>query len=227
MDELRILLVDDHSLFRKGIAALLATRPNFKVVGEASDGVEALEKARELVPDAILMDLAMPRCDGLEATRLIKQELPHVHIIMLTVSDDDHNLFAAIKNGADGYLLKTLEPLELYEMLNKLRNNEAPISGKLAFRILQEFRQMNQNHANPPASPDELTGREIEILELVVQGATNKQISETFFITENTVKIHLRNILDKLHLQNRIQAAVYAVRQGLVKDPTPNEQLKE
>jgi DNA-binding NarL/FixJ family response regulator len=223
MDELRILLVDDHSLFRKGIAALLATRPNFKVVGEASDGVEALDKARELVPDVILMDLAMPRRDGLEATRLIKQELPNVHIIMLTVSDDDHNLFAAIKNGADGYLLKTLEPLELYEMLNKLYNNEAPISGKLAFRILQEFRQMNQNHANPPAAPDELTAREIEILELVVQGATNKQISETFFITENTVKIHLRNILEKLHLQNRIQAAVYAVRQGLVKDPTSNE----
>jgi DNA-binding NarL/FixJ family response regulator len=223
MDELRILLVDDHSLFRKGIAALLATRPNFKVVGEASDGLKALERARELVPDAILMDLAMPHCDGLEATRLIKQELPHVHIIMLTVSDDDHNLFAAIKNGADGYLLKTLEPLELYEMLNKLRNNEAPISGKLAFKILQEFRQMNQNHTSPPASPDELTGREIEILELVVQGATNKQISETFFITENTVKIHLRNILDKLHLQNRIQAAVYAVRQGLVKGPTSNE----
>jgi DNA-binding NarL/FixJ family response regulator len=223
MDELRILLVDDHSLFRKGIAALLATRPNFKVVGEASDGVEALDKARELVPDVILMDLAMPRRDGLEATRLIKQELPNVHIIMLTVSDDDHNLFAAIKNGADGYLLKTLEPLELYEMLNKLYNNEAPISGKLAFRILQEFRQMKQNHANPPAAPDELTAREIEILELVVQGATNKQISETFFITENTVKIHLRNILEKLHLQNRIQAAVYAVRQGLVKDPTSNE----
>ncbi len=219
MNEFRILLVDDHILFRKGIAALLATQPAFGVVGEASDGMEALKRARELVPDVILMDLTMPRCDGLEATRLIKEELPDVHIIMLTISDDDQNLFTAIKNGADGYLLKTLEPGELYEMLNKLRNHEAPISGKLAVKILQEFRQMKRNPVATPASPDELTSREIEILEMVVQGATNKQISEVFFITENTVKMHLRNILDKLHLQNRIQAAVYAVRQGLVKDP--------
>jgi DNA-binding NarL/FixJ family response regulator len=192
-------------------------------VGEASDGLEALERASELMPDVILMDLAMPKCNGLEAARLIKQELPHVHIIILTISDDDRNLFTAIKNGADGYLLKTLEPGELYEMLNKLRNNEAPISGKLAMKILQEFRHMKQAPADLVSQPDELTQREIEILEQVVQGATNSEIARVLCITENTVKIHLRNILEKLHLQNRIQAAVYAVRQGLVKDPPQNE----
>ena len=219
MDELRILLVDDHSLFRKGIAALLSAQPHLHVVGEAQNGSEAIERARELVPDVILMDLTMPKCNGLEATRVIKHEFPHVHIVMLTVSDDNHDLFTAIKNGADGYLLKTLEPQELYEMLNRLQCGEAPISGKLAARILQEFRQMKLNSTALLEPPDQLTEREIEILELVVQGATNGEIAETLCITENTAKIHLRNILEKLHLQNRIQAAVYAVRQGLVKDP--------
>ena len=222
MDELRILLVDDHSLFRKGIAALLTSQPDIQVVGEATDGLEAIERARELVPDVILMDLTMPRCNGLEATRVIKQEMPHVHIIILTVSDDERDLFAAIKNGAEGYLLKTLEPHELYAMLTRLRDGEAPISGKLAVKILQEFRLMQQSPNALPTHADALTQREIEILNLVVQGATNSEIAKALCITENTAKIHLRNILEKLHLQNRIQAAVYAVREGLVKDPTPS-----
>jgi DNA-binding NarL/FixJ family response regulator len=222
MDELRILLVDDHSLFRKGIAALLASQPNIQVVGEATNGLEAIERARQLMPDVILMDLTMPKCNGLEATRLIKQELPHIHIIMLTVSDEDHDLFTAIKNGAEGYLLKTLEPHELYGMLNKLRDGEAPISGRLAVKILQEFRQPKQSPELLAAVPDELTPREIEILELVVQGETNSEIAKALYITENTAKIHLRNILEKLHLHNRIQAAVYAVREGLVKESLPN-----
>jgi DNA-binding NarL/FixJ family response regulator len=171
----------------------------------------------------VLMDLTMPKCNGLEATRVIKQMLPNVHIIMLTVSDDDYDLFTAIKNGADGYLLKTLEPQELYEMLNKVQRGEAPISGKMAVRILQEFREVKQNPQPSSEHPDDLTQREIEILEFVVKGATNNEIAKTLCIAENTVKIHLRNILEKLHLKNRIQAAVYAVRQGLVKDvPTNN-----
>jgi two-component system nitrate/nitrite response regulator NarL len=216
MEPLRILLVDDHVLFRKGLAALLAPRQDMEVVGEAGDGLEAIARARETVPDVILMDIHMPECDGLEAVRIIKREMPHVHIIMLTVSDDDHDLFAAIKNGAEGYLLKNLEPYQLFDMLKGVRRGEAPISGTLAAKILQEFRQPDQKVVREPEVRDELTPREIEVLERVVEGSTNKEIAAALVIAENTVKIHLRNILEKLHLQNRIQAAVYAVREGLV-----------
>jgi DNA-binding NarL/FixJ family response regulator len=215
-EALRILLVDDHILFRKGVASLIASHPRMEVAGEAGDGLEAVAQAREMMPDVILMDISMPKCDGLEATRLIKREMPHVKIIMLTVSDDDRHLFAAIKDGAEGYLLKNLEPHQFFDMLEGLRNGEVAISGIMASKILQEFRQPEQSPARPSETEDELTPREIEVLELVVEGGTNREIAESLSITENTVKIHLRNILEKLHLQNRIQAAVYAVRQGLV-----------
>jgi DNA-binding NarL/FixJ family response regulator len=217
---LRILLVDDHVLFRKGVAALLARRPEMEVVGEASDGLEAIIAAREVVPDVILMDIHMPKCDGLEATRMIKRELPHVKIVILTVSDDEQNLFEAIKSGAQGYLLKDLEPTRLYDLLESISRGEAPLSGVLAAKILKEFaRPSTEDPAPAPEIIDELTTRETEILQLVVDGKTNKEIATSLYIAENTVKIHLRNILEKLHLQNRIQAAVYAVRQGLVNEP--------
>lgn len=218
MEALRILLVDDHILFRKGVASLLASRNHMEVVGEAGDGAEALTRARESMPDVILMDIGMPKCSGLDATRRIKREMPHVKIIMLTVSDDDHDLFTAIKNGAEGYLLKNLEPHQFFDMLEVIHQGEAPISGVMAAKILQEFRQPDPSPAQPAEARDELTPREVEVLELVVEGRTNKEIAEALSITENTVKIHLRNILEKLHLQNRIQAAVYAVRRGLVDD---------
>jgi len=216
---LRILLVDDHVLFRKGVAALLARRPEMEVVGEASDGLEAITAAREIIPDLILMDINMPKCDGLEATRMIKRELPHAKIVILTVSDDDQNLFEAIKSGAQGYLLKDLEPTKLYDLLESVSRGEAPLSGVVAAKILKEFARPNKDPAPMPEMIDELTPREMDILQLVVDGKTNKEIAASLFITENTVKIHLRNILEKLHLQNRIQAAVYAVRQGLVNEP--------
>ncbi len=220
MGFLRVLLVDDHVLFRKGIAALLASRQRIEVVGEASNGLEAIECAQQTIPDVVLMDIHMPKCDGLEAVKIIKREMPHVHIIMLTVSDNESDLFTAIKNGADGYLLKNLEPVQLFEMLEGIHRGEAPISGVLAAKILNEFRQ-SVNKGNPLVEArDGLSPREIEVLELVVQGATNKEIGTALCIAEDTVKIHLRNILEKLHLQNRIQAAVYAVRQGLVREST-------
>jgi DNA-binding NarL/FixJ family response regulator len=212
----RILLVDDHVLFRKGVAALLAPRSDIQVVGEASDGLEAIEVARSTFPDIILMDIGMPNCNGLEATRHIKREMPHIQIVMLTVSDDDQHLFEAIKSGAQGYLLKDLEPSQLYLMIESISRGEAPLSGAIAAKILKEFTQPIQDSAQNPEIIDALTERETNILELVVEGMTNKEIAANLVISENTVKIHLRNILEKLHLQNRIQAAVYAVRQGLV-----------
>jgi DNA-binding NarL/FixJ family response regulator len=216
---LRILLVDDHVLFRKGVAALLARREDMEIVGEAGDGLEAIEAAREMIPDVILMDIHMPKCNGLEATRVIKREFPHVKIVILTVSDDDQNLFEAIKSGAQGYLLKDLEPTRLYDLLESISRGEAPLSGVVAAKILKEFSRPTSESAPTSELMDELTTRETDILQLVVDGMTNKEIATSLFISENTVKIHLRNILEKLHLQNRIQAAVYAVRQGLVDEP--------
>jgi DNA-binding NarL/FixJ family response regulator len=213
---MRILLVDDHVLFRKGVAALLSMRPDMQVIGEAGDGLDAIASARELLPDVILMDIAMPRCNGLEATRTIKREMPHVKIVILTVSDDDQNLFEAIKSGAQGYLLKNLEPYQLHDLLESISRGEAPLSGAIAAKILKEFTHPSSASSQESQVVEVLTSRETEILQLVVEGLTNKEIASALVISENTVKIHLRNILEKLHLQNRIQAAVYAVRQGLV-----------
>jgi len=215
---LRILLVDDHILFRKGLVALLATRPDIQVVGEAGDGLEAIAAAQDLLPDVILMDINMPKCDGLEATRQIKSEMPHVKIVILTVSDDDQNLFEAIKSGALGYLLKDLEPNQLYSLLENIPRGDAPLSGAIATKILKEFTRFNPASLEKPEVIDELTSRQISILQLVAEGKTNREIASELYISENTVKIHLRNILDKLHLQNRIQVAVYATRQGLVNE---------
>lgn len=221
MEPLRILLVDDHILFRKGISSLLETRSDMEIVGEAGDGFEAISQAREMLPDVILMDINMPKRDGLSAARIIKQEMPHVQIVMLTVSEDDEDLFEAIKNGATGYLLKKLEPEQLFSMLDGLRQGEAPISGIMAAKILQEFKNPERAVESQQGAMDELTEREVEVLEQIVTGATNQEIADTLHITKNTVKIHLRNILEKLHVQNRIQAAVQAVRTGLVNDTTP------
>jgi DNA-binding NarL/FixJ family response regulator len=216
----RVLLVDDHIIFRKGVAALLTNREDITIVGEAGNGLEGLKAARELLPDVILMDINMPVCDGLEATRRIKREMPHIKIVMLTVADDNYEVFEAIKSGAQGYLLKNLEPAQLYELLESISRGEAPLSGTIAAKILQEFTQPTLESSQDSDMVDELTEREISILELIVAGLTNKEIGTELFISENTVKIHLRNILEKLHLQNRIQAAVYAVRKGLVDDCT-------
>jgi DNA-binding NarL/FixJ family response regulator len=209
------MLVDDHALIRKGLVALLAGQANFQVVGEAEDGLQAIEVARQLVPDLILMDVHMPRCTGPEATRVITREMPRVKVVMLTVSDRDEDLFEAIKSGARGYLLKNLEPEQLFEILQQTSQGDPALPPVMMARILEEF----QNPSEPQSGQEELTERELEVLQLVVEGATNAEIADKLVISENTVKMHLRNILDKLHLRNRIQAAVYAVRKGIVPDP--------
>ena len=220
MEPIRVLLVDDHVLFRKGLASLIDPLEDMEVVGEAGDGREALERARELMPDLILMDIQMPGWDGLKATRLIKEQMPYVKIVMLTISDDDTDLFEAIKSGAEGYLLKNIVPEELFEMLRGVYRGEAPISGLTAARILDEFARLAQKESWVPSSGESLTPREKEVLQLVSRGATNKEIASRLFIAENTVKNHLRNILAKLHLQNRVQAAAYALREGLIGNPS-------
>ena len=209
---IKILVVDDHPLFRKGIAYMLSSQADMDVVGEANDGFEALILVKEKMPDLILMDIQMPNCNGLEATRLIMQEMPYVKIVMLTFSDDDQSLFEAIKSGAQGYLLKDLEPEELADMLRGVFRGEAPIARTTASRILREFGRQNRSEG---VGARDLTPREVEMLRLIASGASNQEIAETLVITEHTVKNHLRNILDKLHLKNRVQAAVFAVREGL------------
>ncbi len=188
MEPLRVLLVDDHKLFRQGVQSLLASRPDFEVVGSAGDGFEAIRLARETMPDVILMDVEMPRCNGLEATQQIKRELPHIKIIMLTVVDDDEVVFEAIKSGAQGYLLKDLEARQLFEMLEGLRRGEAPLSGGIAAKILEEFSHMEAAPSAQPRVGEELSEREHKVLELMVAGKSNKEIAEALVITENTVK---------------------------------------
>ncbi|MBW6473010.1 MAG: response regulator transcription factor [Anaerolineaceae bacterium] len=212
---LRIMLVDDHVLFRKGLASLLDAQTNIKVVGEASNGCEAVEIAKVLHPDLIMMDINMPKCDGLQATRSIKQILPDTKIVMLTASDDDQYLFEAMKIGAQGYLLKDLELYQLLDLLNSIAKGEAILSSAMATKIFREFSRESQTGKKSAEQTEELTEREKTILKNVAQGLMNKEIADILGISENTVKIHLRNILEKLHLRNRIQAAVYAVRQGL------------
>lgn len=217
MEPIRILLVDDHTLFRKGLVSLLSTQKDFVVVGEASNGHEAMDKAKEYMPDIILMDIWMPKCNGLDATKRIKEEMPYVKIVMLTVSDDDYTLFEAIKAGAQGYLLKNLEPQELFELIRGVIRGEAPISRSLAAKILDEFAKSSKRGDNLNKVSPGLTPREKDVLQLLVEGASNKDIAKKLKITENTVKNHLRNIMEKLHLQNRVQLAVYALRKGIVR----------
>lgn len=212
---LRIMLVDDHSLFRKGLASLLSSQPDISVIGEASDGNEAIENAKILRPDLIMMDINMPNCDGLEATKEIKKILPEIKIVMLTASDEDQYLFEAMKIGAQGYLLKDLEMHQLLDLLNSISKGEAILSSAMATKIFQEFRKGNQNGKKSESVQEELTERETSILKYVAKGLMNKEIADILAISENTVKIHLRNILEKLHLKNRIQAAVYAVKHDI------------
>jgi len=216
MNTIRIVLADDHALFRGGIAGILRQQEGIEVIGEASDGQRAMELTRSLMPDLVLMDISMPVMSGLEATRRIKAELPYVRIVILTASDEDRNLFEAVKSGAQGYLLKSITPQALVATLRGVMQGEAPMSRVMAGRLLEEFAR----RAQPPDKAELLTSRECAVLEYVARGRSNKEIAAGLSIAENTVKNHLKNILEKLHLQNRVQAATYALREGLVAPPS-------
>ena len=218
---MRVLLADDHALFRAGIASLLRAW-GMDVVGQASHGLEAIELTRRLEPDLVLMDIGMSPCNGLEATRAIKAELPGVKIVIVTVSEDEQDLFEAIKSGAEGYLLKGMSEEELNGTLEKIAAGEPALSPVLAGKILDEFARMAREGAGKPKGPeDELTNREREVLRLVAEGGTNREIAAGLYVSENTVSFHVKNILAKLHLKNRAQAAAFAIRAGLANDDDP------
>jgi DNA-binding NarL/FixJ family response regulator len=210
MQRTKILIVDDHALFRQGVRATIERGEDFEVVGEAEDGAEALVKARELKPDLILMDINMPYCNGLEAVIAIKSELPDVRIIMLTVHDEDENLFEAIRNGAEGFLSKRVRAKALLDSLRGVMKGEAAISGHMAGKILKEFARLAQIEAGSIAG--QLSPREKEVLQKIGEGLSNKEIALSLCISENTVKAHVTGILRKLHVQNRSQATAYAQR---------------
>lgn len=204
-----VLIADDHDLFAEGLSELLKRHSQLEVVGRASDGVQAITMARALMPDIILMDVRMPGVGGLEATRRIKAELPDIRILMLTVSEDDADLFAAIKSGAQGYLLKSTTVADLIRYIQGTMAGEAAVSGLMAAKMLGEFMKPSASAADL-AGEDALSEREQEVLKYVAAGLSNRDIAEKLFITESTVKKHLRNILAKLHVQNRVQAALLA-----------------
>jgi two-component system, NarL family, nitrate/nitrite response regulator NarL len=216
---LRVLLVDDQPLFRRALATLISAQFDFAVVGEAENGRDALEKVRALRPDVVLMDMQMPLANGVEGVRLIRAAGFTTPVIMLTVSEEDDDLFESIKVGANGYLLKNIRPEALFDDLRGVMRGEAPIAPAVAHKLLEALRHGGLNHrpgqaAAPPAEATVLTRRETEILQLVASGMSNKEIASTLTITEGTVKNHVHNALEKLHLTNRVQAAAYAVRQG-------------
>lgn len=210
MTAFRVLIVDDSEMAREGMRMILESDPAFIVVAEGKSGEEAIALSEQWMPDLVLMDIQMPGMGGLEATRRLKEKYPYLKVVMVTVSDDIAHLFDALKKGAQGYLLKNLKPEAWHEYLKAIADDEAPMTRELAFRILKEFSPMGAG--GPQHNP--LTGREREILGLVAKGLSNKEISNALDISEHTVKNHLKNILQKLQLDNRVQLARYAYEQG-------------
>ena len=212
MAPIRVLITDDHAIVRKGIRALLATEPDIKVVGEASNGAEAVTQARALHPDVILMDLVMPTMDGIEATRAITAEQTAARVLVLTSFAADDKVFPAIKAGALGYLLKDSGPTELVRAIHQVHLGEPSLDPSIARKVLDEL--THPQKAQPTVDP--LTEREVEVLRLIAQGQSNKEIAEKLVVAEMTVRKHVSNILGKLHLASRTQAALYALKEGIV-----------
>ncbi|MCP4540199.1 MAG: response regulator transcription factor [Chloroflexi bacterium] len=208
---MRVLVADDHSLFRDGIISLLEAA-GFDVVGQVDNGQEAVDAVQRLRPDLVLLDIAMPKVSGLEALRLIKEKSPETQIVMLTASEDDADLFQAVEAGAVGYLRKDLRADEFFELMSGLQRGEAAMTRKTTTRLMKGFADLSRRRAEPAQV---LTRREIELLQLIAGGMSNKAIAQKLSVTENTVKYHIRNILQKLDVQNRTEAVTCAIRAGL------------
>ncbi|MGV3760641.1 MAG: response regulator [Actinomycetota bacterium] len=216
-EAIRVLICDDHALFRRGLTMVLESEDGIDVVGEAEDGAEAVEKAEELAPDVVLMDVRMPRVSGIEATSTIAERVPTTKILMLTVSDEEDDLYDAIKAGASGYLLKEISIEEVASAIRAVVSGQSLISPSMASKLLTEFSNLSKRADERQSVPTpRLTDRELEVLKLVAQGLTNRDIAGELYISENTVKNHVRNILEKLHLHSRMEAVVYAVREKLL-----------
>jgi DNA-binding NarL/FixJ family response regulator len=213
---IRVVIADDHDLYRRGMGVVVELDGTARIVGEAGNGDEAVEVVARLRPDIVLMDVRMPGVGGIEACRRIRSVAPGTRILMLTMSDDESDLFDAIKAGASGYLLKDLPGEEVAAAIRTVHDGQAIIPPGMAATLLNEFSRLSQE-SGPAASPDtHLTDREVEVLRLVARGLANREIAEVLVISENTVKNHVRNILEKLHLHSRVEAAVYAHRQNLI-----------
>ncbi|XVX19286.1 response regulator [Actinomycetota bacterium] len=219
-EPIRVVVADDHVLYRRGIQMVIGTEDDVVIVGEASDGQEAVERAVELLPDVVLMDVKMPRLSGIEACREIKRQVPSARILMLTMSEQGQDLFEAVKAGASGYLLKDVPPDEVAAGIRALHQGQSLISPSMAAKLLTEFTHLSKasEQLPAPAAAPHLTDREIEVLRLVARGLGNREIAAELHISDNTVKNHVRNILEKLQLHSRMAAALYAVRENLL-DP--------
>jgi two-component system NarL family response regulator len=216
-EAIRVLVADDHALYRRGLEMVLSTEPDIEIVGEAEDGAEAIRRAEELLPDVVLMDIRMPRRSGIEACTAIKDVAPSTKILILTISDEESDLFQAVRAGANGYLLKNVPGEDIADGPDAVVGGQSLISPFMAGALLTEFASLSKrgtSRADPP--PPRLTEREMQVLRLVARGMANRDIARDLFISENTVKNHVRNILEKLQLHSRMEAVVYAVREKLL-----------
>lgn len=213
MDMIKVLLVDDHALIRQGLAKILALDPQLQIVGEAANGNEAVEKTRQYQPDVVLMDINMPGMNGLEATRIIKQEFPEIGVIALTIHDDEEYIFEMVNIGVSGYVLKDVDADTLINAVKQVAVGKSIIHPDITAKLLDEFKRLNKSEEELPR----LTAREKEVLQCVVKGLSNKEIGEQLYISEKTVKNHITNILRKLDVSDRTQAAIFAVKHNLVK----------
>ncbi|MDQ3274468.1 MAG: response regulator transcription factor [Actinomycetota bacterium] len=218
-DAIRVIVVDDQELFRRGLTMLLAVEDDIEVVGEASDGVAATELAVGSVPDVVLLDVRMPKGSGIDACSSIKSAVPSTKILMLTVSDEEADLYEAVKNGASGYLLKDASIDEVAQAVRVVADGQSLISPSMASKLLEEFKQISSPGRRNDLMVPRLTDRELEVLRLVARGQNNRDIAKKLFISENTVKNHVRNILDKLQLHSRMEAVMYALREKLLDVP--------